>query len=269
MSDEAPVVDAQLEHEIKMITLGAQADPSQIPAQFGGDVTKYTNSYREQRASLTRAQQELALLKKAPSPTPPVATDPSTPTPTATENTGDFFAKPDPNAAPAPTDIPWGKIQQEIKVNGQLTDATRKELHEVYKVPQDIIAMHENAFKLQQKAVADEAVQLVGGAAQLDAIKKYVQTNFKADELQALNEGMSRPGWQTLLLGVQARMQNPIKGEPHRSNGAVAAPAVDGPKPYLNQFEVQRAMNDARYGRDVEYTNEVYARIGETNKLSR
>ena len=37
-------------------------------------------------------------------------------------------------------------------------------------------------------------------------------------------------------------------------------PAASGPRPFQSSAEVQAAVNDPRYGKDVAYTQSVYAR---------
>ena len=64
------------EYDEAMVRKYAESNPESLPEQFKGDPNAYVDAWKATRAELTRAQQELASLRKVTETAPPEAAPP-------------------------------------------------------------------------------------------------------------------------------------------------------------------------------------------------
>jgi hypothetical protein len=79
-----------------------------------------------------------------------------------------------------------------------------------------------------------------------------------------INAALNTPGWQTVLLGLKARMDadNPARKEPKNlPKDSLGRALPDTPKAFANPKEMSLAIRDPRYGVDPDYTALVQERI--------
>jgi len=255
--------DDQSSHEESMARTFIESDPSAIPAQFGGDVDKFMASWKEQRAALTRSQQEVAELKGAQAP-PAEEAAPVAETPEVEAVTPDLVI-PEAPAAPAVDDI-WVAAGAELRA-GALSETTRVQLLS-NGVPAEVV----DSFVAGQQAKATNAARaasdLVGGPANLQAIIDWSQSALSEGERATVNSALNGEGWQTTVLGLKARMDasNPTAREagrgPELVNATQASRAV---RPYADSSEMSNAIGSPQYGVNAEYTEFVQNRIRISN----
>lgn len=245
----------EMSYEESMARTHLETNPQDIPAQYGGDVEKFMESMREQRAALTRTQQELAELKKeqvAPVETPaPEAQSTEAP---------DSLAIPEPEAPAEVADI-WGDLETEFVQSGDLSAETRAALAE-RGIPANVVDNYLAGVQAQQAQAAQKAAERVGGPDKLNSIIEWAGKNLTPEEREATNAALQTPGWETTLLGLQARMvsSSPTANEiaPGPVTQATNSPSV---VPYANQIEMASAIQDPRYGVEPQYTEFVQNRI--------
>ena len=93
----------------------------------------------------------------------------------------------------------------------------------------------------------------------------WCQQNLSEQEIKAfdkITETADAPVIQLAVEGLYTRYQNAMGVEPDLVTGR---PAASGPKPYRSTAEVQAAMSDPRYGKDVTYTENVYSRLNNSD----
>ena len=256
---EAP----QMSHEEAMARKHLEANPKDIPAQFGGDVDKFMDSWKEQRAALTRTQQELAEVKKSihEAPTPGLEEAPAAPA----EGPDSLVIPEQETVSAAPEDL-WANVEQEFVSTGDISEATRERLAEM-NVPAQVVDGYLNGIRAQQAESAAAAAQSVGGPEVLQSIIDWSSKNLTAEEREATNAALQSPGWEYTLLGLKSRMEaaNPARNEPTpgpKVSGQIA-PQVTG---YHTSAEMTAAIRDSRYGIDQQYTEHVQNRIRATRR---
>jgi hypothetical protein len=100
----------------------------------------------------------------------------------------------------------------------------------------------------------------IGGDESYEQMASWCQDNLSEQEVKAfdkITETADAPVIQLAVEGLYSRYQNAMGVEPDLVTGR---PAASGPRPFQSSAEVQAAVNDPRYGKDVAYTQSVYAR---------
>lgn len=261
-TEGADTAAPEMSHEESMIRKNFEADPSQIPAQFGGDVDKFVDSWKEARATLTRTQQELSEIKKSIHEDPSQESQSTEPGPP--QDGPDSLVIPE-HKTPEEGDV-WADIEMEFVSTGDLSEDTRTRLSEM-NVPTKVVDGYIEGIRAQQEKSAAAAAQSVGGPEVLQSIIDWSSKNLSAEERDATNTALQNPGWEYTLLGLKSRMESssPTRNEPSpgpRVSGQVA-PQVTG---YSTSAEMTAAIRDGRYGVDQQYTEHVQHRIRATNR---
>ncbi len=260
---EQPAAEAP-SHEETMARQYFEASPSELPPQFGGDVDKFMDSWKEQRAALTRAQQEVAELRGAQAP-PVEEAAPAVEAPEAEAPMPDALNIPEAPEAPT-ADAIWATAGQELVQGGDVSAETRAELL-TRGIPAEVVDSFVAGQQAKSAQAARQAADVVGGPETLQSIIDWATNNLNDGERDTVNAALQGPGWQTTVLGLKARMEsaNPTAREagpgPALTSEASTAPAI---VPYANPGEMSSAIADPRYGIEPQYTNFVQERIRRT-----
>ena len=113
----------------------------------------------------------------------------------------------------------------------------------------------------QIKAIQDS----VGGAEQYGKLTAWAVENLPSDQVEAFNaltETGNAASIQLAVNGIQSQYNNAMGKEPSLVTGKAGQSAVT---PYRSTAEVVTAMKDARYGKDVSYTENVQRRLADSN----
>ena len=113
----------------------------------------------------------------------------------------------------------------------------------------------------QIKAIQDS----VGGAEQYGKLTAWAVENLPSDQVEAFNaltETGNAASIQLAVNGIQSQYNNAMGKEPSLVTGKAGQSGVT---PYRSTAEVVTAMKDARYGKDVSYTENVQRRLADSN----
>lgn len=240
-------------YEMKKAEEWAKANPSEIPAQFKGDPQKFLESYKSLRGELTRLQQ--AAKGKAPEPAKAPETAPAASEPVAALQIPEQTE---------PDTTEWAAVGAELMSRGDLTPESRQNLRRKFGLPDEVIDQYVTGFRAKQSETARVAAQAVGGEPVLREIIDWSSKNLPEAERSMINAALNTPGWQTVLLGLKARMDadNPARKEPKNlPKDSLGRSLPDTPKAFANPKEMSLAIRDPRYGVDPDYTALVQERI--------
>jgi hypothetical protein len=247
--DETSTPEQIEAYEMKRAEEWAKANPNDLPPQFKGDPAKFLESYKNLRGELTRLQQAAKAQPKAEDkpkePAPPVET---LQVPAVTQ--------------PDPSD--WRELDQELLTTGTLSPETRTKIQKRFGLPSEVVESYATGFKAKKMEAARAAAQTVGGEQVLAEIIEWSAKNLNEAERQTVNAGLNSPGWQTILMGLKARMDatNPALKEPKElPKDSLGRSLPQTPKPFANPKEMSLAIRDPRYGVDPEYTALVQERV--------
>lgn len=245
--------------ELQSVEKFAKSSPNSLPPQFNGDPEKFIKSYKDMRAEITRLQQKAKTpvqeeQKEVKADTKPI----------------DNLSIPDkPKDAPEPTQDEWNTWTSELATTGQLSPESREAIKSKFKMPDNVIDGYVSGYQLKLRQTADRAAELVGGQDNLKAVVEWAQQSLKDDERESVNSALRSPGWENVLLGLKARMDqtSPVKGEPQRFEGVAKAGVPASIEPFANKREMVAAMQDPRYKTDSKYQNWVYTKLRATSHL--
>ena len=108
----------------------------------------------------------------------------------------------------------------------------------------------------------------VGGDDNYGKMVDWAMDNLPKQEILDFNNAtktMTGPQLKLMVQCLFTQYQNAMGVEPNLINGR---PASSGPAPYRSSEEVKAAMRDPRYGKDVTYTQDVYARLDKSSVFS-
>ena len=174
-----------------------------------------------------------------------------------------------PEAKPQVTEEKWVAWKQEVMRTGDVSAESRVEL-EAMGFNDAIIKDFVSAHKSQLKAGMAKAAAVVGGDDSLSKIFGWAGNNLDVGAREQINAGLSGPAWEVTLRGLEAQYNAAQQGKPkaaemtHKASAANPA-GKETQRGYasLSEFSAQRA--DAKYGRDVRYTEQVNTRAGMTD----
>ena len=107
--------------------------------------------------------------------------------------------------------------------------------------------------------------QIAGGEQGYEQMKSWANENLSQDEIVAFDDltaTASAPAIRLAVQGLYSQYSNAMGIEPDLVSGR---PSSNGLAPYRSAAEVTAAMSDPRYGKDVEYTQNVYKRYEGSN----
>ena len=100
----------------------------------------------------------------------------------------------------------------------------------------------------------------VGGDDNYAKMVSWAMENLPKGEIKDFNEAtktMTAPQLKFMVQGLFQQYTKAMGTEPNLISGK---PASSGPRPFQSAAEVEAAVSDPRYGKDVAYTQSVYAR---------
>lgn len=154
---------------------------------------------------------------------------------------------------------------QEFYSKGQLSDETVKAFTDKG-IPKALIDSYvqmakaaSTAADITAKAEQREVLESVGGQAEFERINAWATANLSQDELDALNAQIatSKAAAVVALKGLKA-MAGIQASAPKLLTGAPSSIATDI---FASKAEFQAAMQDARYGSNEAYRQQVYAKL--------
>jgi len=105
----------------------------------------------------------------------------------------------------------------------------------------------------------------IGGDAEYSKLQSWATQNLPDSDLNDFNSLLEQGNPTAIKWGVQglySQYQNAMGNEPNLVSGKSGQ---SGSTPFRSSDEVKAAMSDPRYGKDVTYTENVYARMADSD----
>jgi len=109
----------------------------------------------------------------------------------------------------------------------------------------------------------------IGGDSSYEQMQKWATANLSPAEIKAfdnLTQTADAPAIKMAVQGLYSQYKNAMGVEPNLVTGRASS---SGPRPFQSAAEVQAAVSDPRYGKDVAYTQSVYARYEGSNVFNK
>lgn len=165
----------------------------------------------------------------------------------------------------------WGNIIDAN--NGQLPDTLRNAIKMRMNIDDSIIDDYMGIRQQNAQANVAAAASVVGGQPELNNIMEWASNNLTDSERGAVNGQLAGPGYQTAILGLQARMNQTNGVSTARSNEPNATQnrmqltdTTQTVAPYRTEQEMFVDQRNPRYRTDKAYRNAVEARMVATHK---
>lgn len=229
--------------------------PDKIPEPFRGEdgAAKLLQAFQDTKAELTRTQQTLSG-QQVPESVPEPAAAPSSLKVEEVET---------------PVEFDWTPYEQEFASTGTLGPKAREDLKKAMPMLNDtIIDSYVAGLRAKQNEIITTAANLVGGNDELQATLKWAKDKLSSEEKASINAALSGPGWETALLGLQARRKasdpTAAANEPSRQFATSAAGTSREDQAFANAEQMSAAIRDPRYKTDPEYRTWVEEKIRRT-----
>jgi hypothetical protein len=261
-----PTKDINAQATNDAASAGNRADPDRpewLPANFN-TVEDFVKSSNDTRAELTRAQQELAKLRKTDTGAKPEdAAGAEQPAETEAERAANDVVK------QAGIDVtPW---QQEFNQTRDVSEEGRAKIAEGLKS-----VLGENARQIVDDFIEGQKVRLAnfdaqvyemaGGKDEYTAMVTWAAANLSEKEIAAYDNVVSSGDFNATALavdGLRARYVKAKGSNPKLISGDGTIGASNAG--FTSTFEMTKAMRDPRYGKDPAYTKQVEQRAMRSN----
>jgi len=243
---------------------GADTDrPAWLPQNFN-TAEDLAKSYSDTRAELTRAQQELAQLRKAdPAGESPKAPGAEQPAQTEAERA----------AAEAVTGagLDVSTWQQEFNETRDVSEEGRAKIAKALEgqFGENARALVDDFIEGQRMRLANVEAQVhnvAGGKDQYAAMMQWAGSNLSDSEVAAYNKVMGSGDFNAMSLavdGLKSRFTKAKGSAPNLISGDNSIGNTNAG--FTSTFEMTKAMKDPRYGKDPAYTKSVEQRAMRSN----
>ena len=163
------------------------------------------------------------------------------------------------------------EISQRFQENNEITEDDYAKLAEGG-LSRNIVDTYLNGLRggaVQAEEVATQQIQeiknSIGGEQSYAQMAEWASNNLSESEFNTFNKLTETADAATIKFAVQglySQYQNAMGVEPELVTGRASKA---GPTPFRSADEVKAAMSDPRYGKDVTYTEKVYARMVDSN----
>lgn len=184
---------------------------------------------------------------------------------------GGIHPEPEPGAAPPEPTLPQGvtpedllPFQEEVLMNGTLSDESRAQLKQLIPgVTDALIDQQMQGVVAQDQLFRYQVLMEAGGTEDYARAMQWAARNLGKDDIDAYNKALAEKNIQEVVPHVrglmaryrQATTENPsvVQGEPHRFESAA--------EPFRSEAEMVEAMKDPEYWKNEAYAQEVQDRI--------
>lgn len=169
-----------------------------------------------------------------------------------------------------PAQIDWEAMSLEIQQHGTIQPATRQNLIGAG-MTEAVIDQHVAGVKAVAENNVRKMADTIGGMENYDNFVVWSNANMPIEDRKALVASMNQPGGHLALAGAFAQYQKAggqvaQGGEPNDINTISAGGgAIQGVLPFQSKLDRYSAFKDLRYGRDPEYTTQVWERARATH----
>lgn len=162
--------------------------------------------------------------------------------------------------------IDYGALTTEYEEKGALSEDTYKKLADAG-YPKAVVDTYIRGVEAANEAFVNSVYTAVGGKAEYDKLSNYIQSKGK-DAVEGFNDALMNGSLSTVKMLI-----NGFKAEMTLRNGTQKASVLGSGSPagtsgFANEIDMDKAMDDPRYGVDEEYTKQVTKRLSKSKFFS-
>lgn len=162
--------------------------------------------------------------------------------------------------------IDYGALTTEYEEKGALSEDTYKKLADAG-YPKAVVDTYIRGIEAANEAFVNSVYTVAGGKAEYDKLSNYIQSKGK-DAVEGFNDALMNGSLSTVKMLI-----NGFKAEMTLRNGTQKASVLGSGSPagtsgFANEADMDKAMDDPRYGVDEEYTKQVTKRLSKSKFFS-
>ena len=162
--------------------------------------------------------------------------------------------------------IDYGALTTEYEEKGALSEDTYKKLADAG-YPKAVVDTYIRGIEAANEAFVNSVYTVAGGKDGYDKLSNYIQSKGK-DAVEGFNDALMNGSLSTVKMLI-----NGFKAEMTLRNGTQKASVLGSGSPagtsgFANEADMDKAMDDPRYGVDEEYTKQVTKRLGKSKFFS-
>lgn len=162
--------------------------------------------------------------------------------------------------------IDYGALTTEYEEKGALSEDTYKKLADAG-YPKAVVDTYIRGVEAANEAFVNSVYTAAGGKTEYDKLSNYIQSKGK-DAVEGFNDALMNGSLSTVKMLI-----NGFKAEMTLRNGTQKASVLGGGSPagtsgFTNEADMDKAMDDPRYGVDEEYTKQVTKRLSKSKFFS-
>lgn len=267
---EKPAEQVRLERIAEEVKAGTR--PAWLPTNFD-KVEDYNKAFVEQRAEITRLQQERAANNKTGEVEKPKEGE--KPPEGEKPKEGEKPAEGDPEKAAKEalekSGVDAAPYQEEFNQTGNVSEENRAKLAKSLEATLGPDARkYVDAFIEGQQArsanFSSEVFAAVGGEEAYGEMITWATSNLNDSEKELFNDAVMKSGdinkAKMAVAGLQAKFTKAGGKSPNLLGGKLPSTGTQG---FESSYAMQQAMRDPRYGKDPVYTKEVEQRTMKSN----
>ena len=162
--------------------------------------------------------------------------------------------------------IDYGALTTEYEEKGALSEDTYKKLADAG-YPKAVVDTYIRGIEAANEAFVNSVYTVAGGKDEYDKLSNYIQSKGK-DAVEGFNDALMNGSLSTVKMLI-----NGFKAEMTLRNGTQKASVLGSGSPagtsgFANEADMDKAMDDHRYGVDEEYTKQVTKRLSKSKFFS-
>lgn len=162
--------------------------------------------------------------------------------------------------------IDYGALTTEYEEKGALSEDTYKKLADAG-YPKAVVDTYIRGVEAANEAFVNSVYTAAGGKTEYDKLSNYIQSKGK-DAVEGFNDALMNGSLSTVKMLI-----NGFKAEMTLRNGTQKASVLGSGSPagtsgFANEADMDKAMDDPRYGVDEEYTKQVTKRLSKSKFFS-
>lgn len=162
--------------------------------------------------------------------------------------------------------IDYGALTAEYEEKGALSEDTYKKLADAG-YPKAVVDTYIRGVEAANEAFVNSVYTAAGGKTEYDKLSNYIQSKGK-DAVEGFNDALMNGSLSTVKMLI-----NGFKAEMTLRNGTQKASVLGSGSPagtsgFANEADMDKAMDDPRYGVDDEYTKQVTKRLSKSKFFS-
>lgn len=162
--------------------------------------------------------------------------------------------------------IDYGALTTEYEEKGALSEDTYKKLADAG-YPKAVVDTYIRGVEAANEAFVNSVYTAAGGKTEYDKLSNYIQSKGK-DVVEGFNDALMNGSLSTVKMLI-----NGFKAEMTLRNGTQKASVLGSGSPagtsgFANETDMDKAMDDPRYGVDEEYTKQVTKRLSKSKFFS-